>query len=141
MVEARERIRAGQKPVVDGDGTEVQDCMQVGDVARAKRLAMTSAAGGEGMNIAPGKDTSQNRVIAFLLAACTSDPVPEAPHRPDPACHAAADEAGLRARPCEGAARLGEAGADGAGAAAGGGVAGSAAGGVARRVGCDRNPR
>jgi UDP-glucose 4-epimerase len=83
MVEAYERIRAGLAPTIEGDGTQVQDYIYAGDVARANILAMTTSATGDGMNIASGEDTSQNEVIRLLLKACKSNLVPE--HRSDPA--------------------------------------------------------
>lgn len=73
VVEAWEHIRAGKAPVLERDGTQVQDYIYVGDVARANLLAMTSAASGTGMNIASGEDTSQNRVVELVLQACKSD--------------------------------------------------------------------
>lgn len=73
VVEAWENIRAGKPPVLERDGTQVQDYIYVGDVARANLLAMQSAASGAGMNIASGVDTSQNRVVELVLAACQSD--------------------------------------------------------------------
>jgi UDP-glucose 4-epimerase len=77
VVEAYERIRAGRPPVIDRDGTQVQDYIYVGDVARANLMAMTSAAAGAGMNIASGVDTSQKRVVELVLQACKSDLEPE----------------------------------------------------------------
>ncbi|MEY4099797.1 MAG: hypothetical protein RL300_968 [Pseudomonadota bacterium] len=73
MVEAYESIRAGKAPVIERDGTQVQDYIYAGDVARANLMAMESAASGAGMNIASGVDTSQNRVVELVLKACQSD--------------------------------------------------------------------
>jgi UDP-glucose 4-epimerase len=73
MVEAYERIRAGERPTIERDGKQVQDYIYVGDVARANLMAMESAASGTGMNIASGVDTSQNRVVELVLAACKSE--------------------------------------------------------------------
>src|SRR5258708_17905124 len=42
MVDAYERIRSGQPPIIDGDGNQLQDYVYVGDVARANLLAMES---------------------------------------------------------------------------------------------------
>ncbi|KWF32825.1 hypothetical protein WL88_26180 [Burkholderia diffusa] len=83
MVEAYERIRSGQPPVIEGDGTGVQDYIYVGDVARANLLAMQSAASGEGINIASGVDTSVNRIVELVLESCQSDL--KAEYRDDPA--------------------------------------------------------
>lgn len=82
MVEAYESIRAGKRPVIEGNGTQVQDYIYVGDVARANLLAMASAASGAGINIASGVDTSQNRVVELVANACEADIQPE--YRTDP---------------------------------------------------------
>ncbi|WP_175817225.1 NAD-dependent epimerase/dehydratase family protein [Burkholderia diffusa] len=82
MVEAYERIRSGLPPIIEGDGTGVQDYIYVGDVARANLLAMQSNASGEGMNIASGVDTSVNRVVELVLESCKSDL--KAEHHDDP---------------------------------------------------------
>ena len=77
MVEAYEQVRAGKRPVIEGDGRQVQDYIYVGDVARANLLAMVSEASGAGMNIASGVDTTQNEVVALITQACKSDLKPE----------------------------------------------------------------
>jgi UDP-glucose 4-epimerase len=76
VVQAWERIRAGQPPVIQGDGTQVSDFIYVGDVARANLMAMESDATGE-FNIVSGIDVSFNEVIGALLKACGSDLKPE----------------------------------------------------------------
>ena len=73
MVATYERVRAGEAPVIERDGTQVQDYVYVGDVARANILAMTSSASGAGMNIVSGVDTSQNRIVELITKACESD--------------------------------------------------------------------
>lgn len=82
MVEAYERIRSGHAPVIDGDGSGVQDYIYVGDVARANLLAMASEATGEAMNVASGVDTSQKRIVELVIQACNSNLKPE--FRDDP---------------------------------------------------------
>jgi len=77
MVQAWERIRAGMPPVVAGTGQQVQDYVYAGDAARANLMGMVSEASGEGMNIASGSDTSQNRIVEILLQACKSELKPE----------------------------------------------------------------
>ncbi len=77
MVDIYESIRAGKRPVIEGDGTQVQDYIYVGDVARANVMAMTSQASGAGMNIASGVDTPQNQVVELMAKACKSDIKPE----------------------------------------------------------------
>lgn len=73
MVEAYEQVRAGVSPTIEGDGTQVQDYIYVGDVARANLMAMQSQASGESMNIASGTDTTQNRVVELVIRSCESD--------------------------------------------------------------------
>lgn len=77
MLEAYENVRAGKRPVIEGDGRQVQDYIYVGDAARANVMAMGSAASGAGMNIASGVDSSQNDVVRLVLEACRSDLQPE----------------------------------------------------------------
>jgi UDP-glucose 4-epimerase len=71
------RIREGKPPVIDGDGSQVQDYVYVGDVARANLMAMESAVTGEGINIVTGRDTSQKRIVEIAIAACGSSIQPE----------------------------------------------------------------
>lgn len=73
MVEAYEQVRSGISPTIEGDGTQVQDYIYVGDVARGNLMAMESEATGDGMNIASGVDTSQNRIVELVTQACKSD--------------------------------------------------------------------
>lgn len=82
MVQAWERIRAGLPPTIEGTGRQVQDYIYAGDAARANLMAMVSEASGEGMNIASGVDTSQNRVIEILSQACKTNLKPD--YRNDP---------------------------------------------------------
>lgn len=76
IVQAWEHIRAGQRPVIVGDGTNVADFVYVGDVARANLMAMESETTGS-FNIVSGQDTSFNEVVAAILKACGSDLKPE----------------------------------------------------------------
>ncbi|MBF9032660.1 NAD-dependent epimerase/dehydratase family protein [Rhodobacterales bacterium HKCCE2091] len=76
IVNAWERIRAGQSPVIEGDGTNVTDFVYIGDVARANLMAMEADASGA-YNIASGRDTSFNELVAALLKACGSELTPE----------------------------------------------------------------
>ncbi len=73
MIQAYESIRAGEQPVISGDGTQVTDYIYAGDAARGNLRAMESQASGTGMNILSGVDTSQNRVVELVLKACNSD--------------------------------------------------------------------
>ena len=77
ILEAHRRIRSGQRPRIDGDGTSVDDYIYVGDVARANLMAMESSASGDGMNIVSGEDTSERRIVELVVEACESDLEPE----------------------------------------------------------------
>ena len=77
IAETCRRIRRGEPPFIDGDGSQVQDYVYVGDVARANLMAMESAVTGEGINIVSGQDTSQSRVVEIALQACGSTLKPE----------------------------------------------------------------
>lgn len=76
IVNAWDRIRAGQPPIIEGDGRQVTDFVYVGDVARANLMAMESDMNGA-YNIANGRDTSFNEVMAAILKACGSGLQPE----------------------------------------------------------------
>ncbi|MFD2174736.1 NAD-dependent epimerase/dehydratase family protein [Rhodobacter lacus] len=76
IVNAWERIRAGEPPVIEGDGTNVADFIYIGDAARANLAAMEAHENGA-YNITSGVDTPFNTLIAALLKACGSDLVPQ----------------------------------------------------------------
>ena len=84
IVEAFDRVRSGQPPIIVGDGAPLQDYVYAGDVARANLLAMESAATGVGINIASGVATSQRRIIELVVQACGSDLKPEFREAPNP---------------------------------------------------------
>ncbi|WP_417725202.1 NAD-dependent epimerase/dehydratase family protein [Salipiger sp.] len=67
------RVRRGEAPLADGDGTGTQDYVYVGDVARANLMAMESPAGSESFNIVGGVELTQNRVLEVILRAAGSD--------------------------------------------------------------------
>ncbi len=93
MVEAYERIRSGLPPVIDGDGSGVQDYIYVGDVARANLMGMEADASGDGINIVSGVDTSVKRIVELVIQACGSDHRPE--YKADPAKSAVAKKQGF----------------------------------------------
>src|SRR4030081_959105 len=67
IIESYERIKAGERPVIAGDGSEAHDYVYVGDVARANVMAMASEVSGESFLIATGVDSSVNDIVAILL--------------------------------------------------------------------------
>jgi UDP-glucose 4-epimerase len=83
LVEAYERIRAGQSPRIEGDGKQVQDYIHVADAARANLMAMESTTTGVGLNISSGRDTPMNELVDYVLKACGSDLKPEYLTDPD----------------------------------------------------------
>jgi UDP-glucose 4-epimerase len=67
IIESYERIKAGEQPVIAGDGSEAHDYVYVGDVARANVMAMGSEVTGASFLIATGVDSSVNDIVAILL--------------------------------------------------------------------------
>ena len=67
IIESYERIKAGQPPILPGDGSEGHDYIYVGDVARATVMAMASEVSGESFVIATGVDTSLNEIAQIVL--------------------------------------------------------------------------
>ncbi|GJH27073.1 NAD(P)-dependent oxidoreductase [Caballeronia novacaledonica] len=83
MVRAYESIRAGKRPIIERDGSQVTDYIYAGDAARANLMAMSSQASGAGMNIVSGIDVSQSHLVELVLSACDSDLKPEYYTDPD----------------------------------------------------------
>ena len=77
IAETCERVRRGEPPIIDGDGSQVQDYVYAGDVAHANLISMESPVSGEAINICAGEDTSQNRVVEIVLQKCGSDLRPQ----------------------------------------------------------------
>jgi UDP-glucose 4-epimerase len=77
IAESCMRIRNGEKPIIPGDGTQVQDYIYVGDLARGNLMAMESEVSGEAFNLVTGRDTSQKRIVELALEAAGSDLEPE----------------------------------------------------------------
>lgn len=72
IAQSCERVQRGEPPVIDGDGSRVQDYIYVGDVARANLLAMESAVTGEAINICSGEEVSQREIVDMVLQASGS---------------------------------------------------------------------
>jgi UDP-glucose 4-epimerase len=62
-----DRVFAGQRPVVFGDGSQVYDFIHVSDVARANILGMRAECADENFNIGMGIGTSINDLVRILL--------------------------------------------------------------------------
>ncbi len=71
------RLRAGRPVVVRGSGDEAHDYVYAGDVARACVRAMDSAGANGAFNVASGRSTSVNEIVALVLEEYGSSLEPE----------------------------------------------------------------
>lgn len=67
IMKVLDRIFAGQRPVVFGDGSQVYDFIHVTDVARANILGMKADCADENFNVGMGIGTSINDLVHLLL--------------------------------------------------------------------------
>ena len=67
IMKVLDRIFAGERPVVFGDGSQVYDFIHVADVARANILGMKADCADENFNIGMGIGTSINELVQMLL--------------------------------------------------------------------------
>jgi UDP-glucose 4-epimerase len=72
-----DRIWAGERPVIFGDGSQVYDFIYVDDAARANVLSMKADCADEFFNIGMGHGTTINELVAILLELMDSDLEPE----------------------------------------------------------------
>lgn len=72
-----ERISAGQRPLIQGDGRATMDWVYIEDVARANILALDSNVTDDVFNIARGEETSLGELASTLLAVMGSTLEPE----------------------------------------------------------------
>lgn len=77
IIQAYDRLAAGQPPILYGDGSETKDFVYVGDVARANLLAMQSAASGEAINISGGKPLTVRYLAETVIRLAGADMKPE----------------------------------------------------------------
>jgi UDP-glucose 4-epimerase len=77
IVKVLDRIDAGERPVVYGDGSQVYDFVHVEDVARANVLALKSDATDVNINIGTGVETSIRELVDALLELSGSQLQPE----------------------------------------------------------------
>ena len=66
LIRWMERIAAGQRPIVFGDGSQTLDMVHVGDIARANVLAARAPASDVALNIGSGEETSLLRLAEML---------------------------------------------------------------------------
>ena len=81
IMKVLDRIAAGERPVIFGDGSQVYDFIDVRDVARANLLGMQAEAADEAVNIGGGLGTSINELVHLLLELTGSRLEPE--YRPE----------------------------------------------------------
>jgi UDP-glucose 4-epimerase len=77
LIRWMERIEAGQRPLIFGDGRQTMDFIHVDDIARANILAAKSTITDEVFNIASGTETSLNDLAHALLRIMGSPLTPE----------------------------------------------------------------
>jgi UDP-glucose 4-epimerase len=77
LIRWMQRIDAGQRPLIFGDGSQTVDVVYVDDVARANLLAADSAIGDDVFNVGGGTETSLSELVGALLIAMGSDLLPE----------------------------------------------------------------
>jgi UDP-glucose 4-epimerase len=77
IMKVLDRISAGQRPVIFGDGQQVYDFVYVEDVARANVLGMKAECADEFFNIGKGEGTTINELVATLLRLTGSNLAPE----------------------------------------------------------------
>jgi UDP-glucose 4-epimerase len=73
IMKVLDKIDAGERPVVFGDGSQAYDFVHVEDVARANVLALTSDATDAFYNVGTGVKTTINELTDRLLALTGSD--------------------------------------------------------------------
>jgi UDP-glucose 4-epimerase len=81
IMKVLDRIFAGERPVIFGDGSQVYDFIYVGDAARANVLAMQADCADECFNVGMGVGTSINELVGLLLELTGSSLEPE--YRPE----------------------------------------------------------
>jgi UDP-glucose 4-epimerase len=81
IMKVLDRIDAGERPVIFGDGSQSYDFVHVADVARANVLALESDATDELFNVGMGVKTTINELVSRLLEITGSDLEPE--YRPE----------------------------------------------------------
>jgi len=67
IMKVLDRIFAGERPIVFGDGSQVYDFIHVSDVARANILGMQAEVADENFNIGMGVGTTINELVRLLL--------------------------------------------------------------------------
>jgi UDP-glucose 4-epimerase len=77
IMKVLDRLLAGQRPVIFGDGSQTYDFIYVEDVARANILGMKADCADEFFNVGSGEGTSINELVDRLLQVAGSSLAPE----------------------------------------------------------------
>lgn len=77
IMKVLDRIDAGERPIIFGDGSQAYDFVHVADVARANILALQADATDEFFNIGIGVKTTIRELVGLLLEITGSDLEPE----------------------------------------------------------------
>jgi UDP-glucose 4-epimerase len=67
IMKVLDKIEAGERPVIFGDGSQAYDFVHVGDVARANILAMKSDATDVNLNVGTGVKSTIKELVTSLL--------------------------------------------------------------------------
>jgi UDP-glucose 4-epimerase len=77
IMKVLDKIFAGERPVIFGDGSQVYDFIHVADIARANILGMKADCADENFNIGMGVGTTINELVSQLLQLTGSTVKPE----------------------------------------------------------------
>jgi UDP-glucose 4-epimerase len=77
IMKVLDRLDAGERPVIFGDGSQAYDFVHVSDVARANILALKSDATDRNYNVGTGVKTTIKELVESLLEITGSDIEPE----------------------------------------------------------------
>ncbi len=77
ILEAIQRVRAGQRPQIRDTGDEAHDFIHASDAARGMMLVMANGQSGESYNLSTGRSTSVKEVVALVLKDLGSSLEPE----------------------------------------------------------------
>jgi UDP-glucose 4-epimerase len=77
ILEAIQRVRAGQRPQIRDTGEEAHDFIHASDAARGMMLIMAKGQSGESYNLSTGRSTSVKEVVALVLTDLGSSLEPE----------------------------------------------------------------
>lgn len=77
IMKVLDKIEAGQRPVIHGDGSQAYDFVHVEDVARCNILALKAQVSDEFFNVGKGTKTTINELVQKLLKLTGSSLQPE----------------------------------------------------------------